>query len=139
MRKITKESISAFLNARSFKKSNMEVEVKPNVTILKLYGNEIAYLYNDPNRTLSITNCGWETNTTKERLNGLPTVRINVKKGSWFLNDNEWNGKLKDIHLAKAQTEYLENMKKSGKAIENFERYMELKEMSLDEFMEEIY
>ena len=71
MRKITKESTEAFNNATPFNKQNMSVEVKPNVTILKLHGNAIAYRYNDPERTLSITNCGWESNTTKERLNAL--------------------------------------------------------------------
>ena len=45
MRKITIESVDAFMNARKFKKANMEVEVLPNVTILKLHGNEIAYRY----------------------------------------------------------------------------------------------
>ena len=62
MRKITEESVDAFMNARRFKKSNMEVEVRPNVTILKLHGNDIAYRYNDPEGTLSITNCGWFSN-----------------------------------------------------------------------------
>ena len=64
MRQITKESINAFLNAKKFNKQNMSVQVLPNVTVLKLHGNEIAYLYNDPNNTLSISNCGWFTPTT---------------------------------------------------------------------------
>ncbi len=76
MRKITEESVNAFMNAKKFSKQNMSVEVLPNVTVLKLYGNEIAYRYNNPERTLSITNCGWKTNTTKDRLNGLPTLTI---------------------------------------------------------------
>ena len=46
---------------------------------------------------LSITNCGWETATTKERLNALPNVRIQQKKGIWYLNDVEWDGKLIDV------------------------------------------
>jgi len=97
MRKITRESTEAFLNDRPFKKANMEVEVLPNVTILKLHGNSIAYRYNDPERTLSITNCGWESNTTKERLNALPGVRIHQANWIWYLNGEEWDGKLTDI------------------------------------------
>ena len=97
MRKITKESVDAFMNARKFKKANMEVEVLPNVTILKLFGNEIAYRYNDPERTLSITNAGWKSVTTKERLNGIPNVSIHQKKGVWYLNDVAWDGSLIDI------------------------------------------
>ncbi len=97
MRKITSESVYAFLNAESYKKENMSVEVLPNVTILKLHGNAIAYRYNDPERTLSITNCGWFSNTTRERLNALPNVSISQKKGNWFLNGVLWDGKLIDI------------------------------------------
>ena len=97
MRKITAQSVDAFMNARPFKKDNMQVEVLLNCTIMRLYGNAIAYRYNDPDRTLTITNCGWLSNTTKERLNGIPGVSINQKKGQWYLNGEVWNGNLKDI------------------------------------------
>ena len=95
MRQITNESISAFLNRRNFKKSNMEVwngyECSPQlVTKLFLHGNLIAEM--DKYGTISITNAGWETNTTKERLNGLPNVSINQKNFIWYLNGKEWNG-----------------------------------------------
>ena len=75
----------------------MEVEVLPNVTIMKLHGNEIAYRYNDPERTLSITHCGWPTRTTKDRLNAIDGVNIYQEKGQWFLNGKEWDGKLTDV------------------------------------------
>ena len=98
MRNITIESINAFLSAKKFKKSNMQVEVLPNVTVLKYQGNEIAYRYNNPKKTLSITNCGWFSNTTKERLNGLPNVSIYQKNFIWYLNGKEWNGNLIEIN-----------------------------------------
>ena len=98
MRAITKQSIDAFLNAKKFSKQNMLVEVLSNVTILKLHGNAIAYLYNDPQKTLSITNAGWQSNTTKERLNALPNVSIQQKNYVWYLNGKEWNGNLIDIN-----------------------------------------
>lgn len=97
MRTITEKAIEKFLNAKTFKMSNTEVEVLANVTILKLFGNAIAYRYNDPERTLSITNCKFKTATTKERLNGLPNVKISQKNGVWYLNGAEWDGKLIDI------------------------------------------
>ena len=97
MRQITSDSINAFMNAKPFKRQNMSVEVLPNVTILKLHNNAIAYKYNDPKETLSITNCGWFSNTTKERLNGLPNVNIYQKNFEWFLNGKKWDGKLIDI------------------------------------------
>ncbi len=98
MRKITQLAVQAFLNAQKFKLSNTEVKVFDNVTILLYQGNEIAYRYNDPKRTLSITNCGWFSNTTKERLNGLPNVKISQKNFVWYLNGKEWDGNLIDIN-----------------------------------------
>ena len=97
MRQITNDSINAFMNARKFNRQNMSVEVLPNVTILKLHNNAIAYKYNDPKKTLSITNCGWFSNTTKERLNGLPNVNICQKNFEWFLNGKKWDGNLINI------------------------------------------
>lgn len=97
MRKITQEAVHCFYNAVPFNKANTSVEVLPNVTILRLHGNPIAYRYNDPERTLSITNAGWFSNTTKERLNALDGVRIRQKDGQWYLNGELWNGELIDI------------------------------------------
>jgi hypothetical protein len=97
MKVITEKSVQAFMNAKRFKRDNTEVVVLPNVTILKLFGNEIAYRYNDPERTLSVTNCGWFSKTTKERLNGIPQVSIRQTKGLWYLNGNYWDGKLTDV------------------------------------------
>lgn len=99
MRKITNDSINAFMNAKEFKRDNTHVEVLPNVTVLKLHNNAIAYRYNDPERTLTITNCGWFTPTTKERLNALPNVNIYQKNFNWFLNGKQWNGNKIDINL----------------------------------------
>lgn len=97
MRKITEDSVAAFNSATPFNKQNMSVEVLPNVTILKLHGNEIAYRYNDPNKTLMITNAGWESNTTKERLNALDGVSIVQRNFIWYLNGEEWDGSLTEI------------------------------------------
>tara|TARA_R110000803_G_scaffold72729_2_gene136435 strand:- start:15419 stop:15718 length:300 start_codon:yes stop_codon:yes gene_type:complete len=97
MRQISFDAAEKFMQTKKFKRDNTEVVVLPNVTILKLYDNEIAYLYNDPSNTLSITNCGWDTNTTKDRLNALPNVSISQLKGKWYLNNELWNGKLIDI------------------------------------------
>jgi hypothetical protein len=101
MNKISEESIDAFLNARPYRKSNTIVFVKANVTVLEIFGNEIAYRYNDPERTISITNCGWKTAITKERLNAIPDVHITQKtidgKRVWYLNGEQWDGKLIDV------------------------------------------
>ena len=97
MRKITKQAIAAFFDAEKFSMGNTTVEVLPNVTILRLHGNVIAYRYNDPQKTLSVTTCGWNTRTTQERLNGLPGVRVNFDKGQMYLNGQVWDGEMKDI------------------------------------------
>ena len=97
MKKITLDAVRAFMNAEKFKRDNTEVEVLPNVTVLRLFGNEIAYRYNDPERTLSITNAGWDTKTTKERLNAIPGVHITQKNWQWYLNGERWDGKLVDV------------------------------------------
>lgn len=97
MRKISKESVAAFMGAEKFKKGNMQVEVLANVSVLKLHNNPIAYKYNDPQGTISIQTCGWFSNTTKERLNAIPKVRIKQKDGVWYLNDEQWNGELIDL------------------------------------------
>jgi DUF1365 family protein len=97
MKQITKDSVNAFMNAKGFKRSNTKVEVLPNVTILKLHNNPIAYRYNDPKNTLMITNAGWVSNTTKERLNALPNVHIVQKNWIWYLNGDQWNGELTEM------------------------------------------
>lgn len=93
MRKITIKSASAFENNENFKESNTEVITDGHTTILSLFGHKIAFKDTSTNE-LRITNCGYKTNTTKERLNGLSGVSINQKKGTWYLNGVEWNGKL---------------------------------------------
>ena len=89
-RKITQESVDKFLSREPFKKSNMQVDQCYGQYRLKLHGNTIAVL--DEFNMLSISNAGWDSNTTKERLNGLPHVRIQQKKRVWYLNGVEWNG-----------------------------------------------
>lgn len=97
MRKVSQNAINAFLNASKFGESNTSVIVEPNVTILVLFGNKIAYRYNDPEKTLSITTCGYNTNVTIEKLNALPNVRVNRSKGNLYLNGVIWDGSLVDV------------------------------------------
>ncbi len=103
MRKITEQSVKAFFNAERYNKNNTRIKVLDNVTVFLLHENPIAFRYNDPNRTLSISNCGWFSNTTKERLNGILShighAGIYQKNFSWFLDGEKWNGDLTDIKL----------------------------------------
>ena len=98
-RKITQESVSAFLAGRKFKKGNMSVESELGYTKLKLHGNTIATI--DALGVMSVSNAGWCTNTTRERLNGLPNVHVKQKNWTWYLNGNEWDGQWKRIGFVK--------------------------------------
>ena len=97
MRKITKEAVDKFLSREPFKKSNMEVDQCYGQFRLKLHGNTIAVL--DELGVLSVSNAGWASNTTKERLNGIPGVRVHQKNWNWFLNGQEWDGGWKRISV----------------------------------------
>lgn len=95
MRKITIESANALMNRKNFKKGNMRVAEMNNKFYLQLHGNTIAILHEDG--TLMITNAGWFSNVTKERLNGLPNVSIYQKNYVWYLNGKEWNGEMIEV------------------------------------------
>ena len=97
MRKITSEAVSAFLERKTFKKSNMEVDQGYGQFRLKLHGNVIATI--DELGVLFVSNAGWATNTTKERLNGIPGVSVHQRNWNWFLNDVEWDGSWKRISV----------------------------------------
>jgi hypothetical protein len=90
-RKITRESVQKFLDGVPFKKSNMEVSREGTIYYLKLHGNKIAALESDGK--MWVSNAGWKSNTTKERLNGLPGVNIYQRNWVWFLNDQPWDGR----------------------------------------------
>lgn len=92
MRQITKNSINAFLNRKTFTRQNMKVTEFNNKFYLKLHDNIVAVLHED--NALQITNAGWFSNTTKERLNGLPNVNIYQKNFIWYLNGQKWDGNL---------------------------------------------
>ena len=75
----------------------MSVEESYGVYKLKLHGNTIATI--DELGVLSVSNAGWASNTTKERLNGIPGVRVHQKNWNWFLNGQEWDGGWKRISV----------------------------------------
>jgi hypothetical protein len=102
MRLITEQSINAFLNKGKLNKQNMNVfyDRYDQTSRMLLHNNCIATLDHD-NNILSVSNCGWFTPTTKERLNALPNVSIYQKSFKWYLNGEEWNGKKININLNK--------------------------------------
>ena len=79
-----KPVIEAFKEQKAKKISNTESTGKQ----LLLFGNCIAKWSADK---ILITNAGWKTVTTRDRLQILG-ANLHVRKGIWYLNDVEWNG-----------------------------------------------
>lgn len=92
MRKITEKAVSAFLAGRRFSSKNTTVEVDRDEISLVLFGNRIA-TRDERLGVTTITTAGWHSNTTKERLNGLPGVRVHTSRGQLHLNGEPWDGK----------------------------------------------
>ena len=86
MTKTTEKIVSAFYKGDKKTLSNTRTDGKS----IWLHENEIA---RKTEGGIEITNCGWFTKTTKERLNGLAGVNINQKDFQWYLNGREWDGK----------------------------------------------
>ena len=108
MRKITQQAVEAFESVRSFKSGNTQGRVIPQtgggaLVLLELHGNAIARHESWNGRTF-ITHAGWETRTTKERLNGLRGVSISQMNWDWYLNGKAWNGEWIDPQTGKSPT-----------------------------------
>jgi hypothetical protein len=96
MRKVTIATCAAFMADMAIGQSNTTVTVNEKETKLFLFGNLIAKKDRATGK-ISVTNAGYETPATKERLNGLPGVSINQADFVWYLNGKEWNGEWKEI------------------------------------------
>jgi hypothetical protein len=91
MREITRKIVNAFTSRRPYILGNSKTDGHS----LWLFGNKIAQYRHDG---LWITNAGWESNTTKERLNAIPGVSIRQVRGKWYLNGQEWDGSWICVH-----------------------------------------
>jgi hypothetical protein len=96
-RVITADAINAFLNRREINIDNTKTWYLSilDAWYLELFGNNIAQLTHKDE--LFITDAGHKTNTTKERLNGLPGVSISQRQGVWYLNGKEWDGEWTNV------------------------------------------
>ena len=98
MRKIERQMNEAILNRKDFFSTNTSVEnYVNNITgvkeaVVKLHGNHIATV----GETLQICDAGWQTVTTKSRLNALCNefaygCYVFQKNYEWFLGDADGN------------------------------------------------
>ena len=92
MRKIEQQMNKAILNREDFKKDNTEVITISDCSFVYLHGNHIATVGD----TLDICDAGWQTVTTKSRLNALLNefaegCYVFQKNFDWFLGDADGN------------------------------------------------
>ena len=90
MRKIESQMIQAVINGRDFKSGNTTVDVTDRGIIIRLHGNKIAQVDHE-SQVMWITDAGWQTVTTKSRLNALLSGvagrgGIRQKNFTWYLN-----------------------------------------------------
>jgi hypothetical protein len=91
MRKIEKQMLRAIHHGNNWRLDNTEV-IHSDLTIqVRLHGHLIAWI-GHKSRTLTIDSCGWQTNTTKSRLNVIlnefaSRYYISQRNFEWFLND----------------------------------------------------
>jgi hypothetical protein len=86
MRKVTDQTVNAFTNNTNKTVGNTSVQNENGDSVMRLHGHPIAR--KSPDGTIMISNCGWQSNTTKERLNGILSIvggGISQKKGVWYL------------------------------------------------------
>ena len=94
MRQIEKQMNFALSNRGNWSSSNTSVSYheSENLSEVRLHGHLIAW-YDHTKQSLGISNCGWETVTTKSRLNAILStfyrgVGIFQKNYQWFISDS---------------------------------------------------
>lgn len=82
VRKISQDAAEAFLAGREFKRGNTEVSQCGSMSFLKLYDNVIAVRCTDA-KCFDISTV-YSSRTTLDRLNALPGVQLNVRRGMLY-------------------------------------------------------
>lgn len=90
MRKVTREISDAFIAGKAKTIGNTTTDG----TKIWLHGNAIAR--RNENGSIEISSAGWQSNTTKERLNGLLyklglNIYISQKNWQWYLGGEEFS------------------------------------------------
>ena len=101
MRKIESQMCSAVQNSQNWSNANTSVSFneEDNVSIVRLHGNHIATVGDD---YVEIFDGGYQSNTTKSRLNALITEFCNAVTDGVFQKDYQWY--VKDNNVTKEFT-----------------------------------
>ena len=92
MRKIETQMNNAIQNDKNWNSGNTQVVTNDGVSTVYLHGNKIALV---DDTSLTVFDGGWQSNTTKSRLNALINEFCNAvtdgvfqKNYQWFVTDN---------------------------------------------------
>ena len=90
MRKIELQMVQAVTNGKDFTKANTKVVHTNDRAYVYLHNHNIAQVFDD---YLLINDCGWQTVTTKSRLNALlrqlTDAGIHQSKHVWYLSGSK--------------------------------------------------
>ena len=91
MRQIEKNMNSAIWSKKNWAGSNTTVITEDDISTVMLHGNHIATYYHDT-KELTLFDGGWQSNTTKSRLNALCAefatgFGVFQKNWNWFVSD----------------------------------------------------
>jgi len=91
MRKIEKQMNSAIWSKKNWAGSNTTVITVDDISTVMLHGNQIATYFHDT-KELQLFDGGWQSNTTKSRLNALCAefamgFGVFQKNWNWFISD----------------------------------------------------
>lgn len=94
MRKIEQEMLKAIRSRKDWTNSNTSVSIESADTVnVMLHGHKIAEL-DFQNNKMKISSCGWQSATTKSRLNVLlreySNKGISQKNYEWFIGDEDF-------------------------------------------------
>jgi|694.fasta_scaffold33863_6 hypothetical protein len=116
MKAISIKTAHALLNYKKTKTGNTLVWQDHEGSHMTLFGNKIAWVNLDGE--LWITDCGWVTPTTRDRLSAILRVPLNIRKGAWLLDGEHWDGSPK---LIRTQVEKPSPSAKANTFIESTE------------------
>ena len=95
MRKIERQMNFAISNKGNWSSSNTRVEYNENTNCSSVYlhGHQIATFEHNL-KAVKLSSCGWQTNTTKSRLNAILDevkwgCKVFQKNFNWFVSYNE--------------------------------------------------
>lgn len=102
--KVSKEAALAFWRGRPYAKGNTAVIVDGNKVTMTLFGNVIAEVVDG--LSARITNAGWPTATTRDRLTGI-LAHVGVQGADLprqqnhqqYLYDDIWDGSWHVVHV----------------------------------------